>query len=165
MILCEVCGTFYDPEHSDSHFEGHDQDPVLSGMVLVESVARNRLETFFIANPLKILDLISYMEWIRPYVKEKLTGVYPCSKINMVLDCKFFKNGEYETRRFKTKNEPLFHGSDSDDFLARNFSKLLAEREECDFKGSGWTFVTPVSFELRKNAFFPMGLRVGDVIH
>lgn len=165
MILCEVCGTFYDQRDTDSHIKCHERDTVLSGLILVESVAKNRLETFAINNPLNILDLTSYLNWIKPYVKEKLTGVYLCSKVNMVLDCKFFKNGQYENRRFKTKNEPFFNGSDSDGFLERNFNKLLIEREACDFKGSGWTFICPVLFELRKNAFFPMGLNVSDSIH
>lgn len=161
----------YDPEQLDAHLisfqhnnSNHDNS-VSVGMVKIETASRYRLETYKIKNPENILDLSSYLNWIKPYVKEKLTSsVYFCFKVNMMVDCKFFKNGETDVRRFKTRNEPFFVGTDIDIFLNRNFQKLVTEKEECDSKGSGWSLLHPVSYELRKNAFFPVGLCETDRI-
>jgi hypothetical protein len=86
--------------------------------------------------------------------------VHHSFKINIVLDVQFVREGgsceDVSVRRFKTPNTPLYMGTDVNNFVGIVIQKLVNEKDSCTSIGSGWTMVTPISMEIRKNVYSPM---------
>lgn len=167
MILCEVCGNFYEAERKRFHLisdihNDNNNSYYYSPIVLTESAAKCRLQTYLIENPRGIIDLKAYLDWTAPFLKECINFTFACFKVNILVTCMYTKNDVQELRTFKTSNQPVFIGTDLDSFLEKKFQKIIREREEMEDKGSGWSHFYPVSVELRKNAYLPVGLEECD---
>ncbi|TLY46816.1 MAG: hypothetical protein E6K54_08005, partial [Gammaproteobacteria bacterium] len=79
-------------------------------------------------------------------------------KINLWLDCEFVNvEGERCRRAFKTKNVVIFRNTDIEEVCSDLFQKLVDEKESCELKGSGWSFLRIVDMEIRVNVYRPLG--------
>lgn len=104
-------------------------------------------------------DLPQFLEALLPTVKEILQTELQDSntmKINMVLLALYnHPDGELQEFNFKTSSKTLNSGDlhSADEFLKKEFGKMLMEESEQQGKNSGWSLQEPVSLILKISKF------------
>lgn len=129
--------------------------------VTTDTAFKSRLVTYELKRKfLKQFTLQLFLTFVFDHViclLKKVQSSYNCVKINLFLECEFMNTkGETCLKNFKTNNTALFKTTDLEDFCSDLFYKLVKEKEDCDFKGSGWSFVKVKRFEIRANKYNPL---------
>ncbi len=160
---CRVCDLWY--RNQDNHFKSSRHlinvfgyDPI----VLIESAAKCRLQTFHLPNGQGHLDYLSFFEYCKPFVIDKIdekVDEYKSIKCNIIVKSMYIKNSlETEKRElnFKTKNEPILMSTDLEVYYNDVYQKIVKEESNFMGRGSGWTLNEISSMELRINRYNPL---------
>lgn len=133
-----------------------------NGNVLLESAFQSRLKTLRLENPEGILDIRDFLESKREEFydiikSELLTNQL---KVNCFFVCIYEKASDAgviaEEKDFKTRNTIVLESTDLEEFYTAIVNKLLAESEEFESSGSGWTLSEILYLEIRINKFNPL---------
>ena len=128
----------------------------------IETAFRSRLKTYRlrdkVSSHVTIPEFLVYIfDNIVTLVRRILTYV-SAIKMNIWLECEFVNVHQDTCRRaFKTKNTIVMRSTDLEEMCGDLFQKLVDEKEACEMKGSGWTFVRVVDMEIRVNVYRPLG--------
>lgn len=158
--LCEICGVLYHSAFHNEHVAGREHNLVFEEhFVMIESAAQCRIVTFVANNPNNILSVEEYLEKLRQnviYLLRHYQNIHNSLKYNMILDCTFYKDNNFQRRSFKTPNAVVFALTDIDYQYTCDIRKLLIEKHDLEMRGTGWTLVSVTRLELRINKYEPI---------
>lgn len=131
-------------------------------IIETEKAFKNRMKTYIITNTSGFKDPTMFMNYCRPMIVGKIQSHVQENnlKVNVLLITQYKKlaNNQELIREmnFKTKNIVILPTDKTEEIIKDKEKKILAEMEEFQTKGSGWTLNKLLHIELRINRYVPL---------
>lgn len=165
FVHCKVCKMWYIRGRKHSKTSKHLKNifKTKQPVTLVESAAKNKLQTFFLKNfQTKLLDMFKYMKSTETRIIETLQTklrAMESIKANILLHLLYVKPEERRRTQmvsFKTIGTPIYQETDLKRFLSNQFNDIMKESVDFYMKESGWVLNKIYGLELRVNKFYAL---------
>ncbi|GBM80043.1 hypothetical protein AVEN_202551-1 [Araneus ventricosus] len=165
QIKRKICGEYYKKSYKSQHLRSpkHRNANLLGSeeVIEIDSSFKSRLKTYWVINIHNVTNLTEFLydrrkRIVKDLIKEIL-NTNKHLKVNLKLFCDYEREGsEIQEHTFKTRNSIIVKYTDLDEFYDNTVEKILAEVDDFEGRGSGWSLDKIKQLELAINKYDPL---------